>query len=83
MFRALAAKQQEQPRREGFMDQNQYVSQATPNFGSRLPNMVLTGLPTAGTTTPKQILQNRLSTNIQSCFGQRLQQFHPSLVCHS
>lgn len=58
MFRALAATQQEQPRREGFMDQNQYVSQTTPMFESRLAKMVLTGLPTAGTTTPKQILQN-------------------------
>lgn len=58
MFRALAAIQKEEPRREGFADQNQYVSKTMTQFQTRLPNMVVTGIPTAGTTTPKQVLQN-------------------------
>lgn len=58
MFRALAAIQQTQSSEEGFVAQNQYLSQTMPNFDLRLPNMVVTGLPTAGTTKPQQILQN-------------------------
>lgn len=56
MFRALAATQT----KEGFQAQShgQYVEQATMNLDERLPNMVLTGIPTAGTTKPKQVLQN-------------------------
>jgi hypothetical protein len=53
MFRALASIQ-----KEGFVAQNQYLSQTMPKFDSRLPNMVVTGIPTAGTTKPQQVLQN-------------------------
>lgn len=57
MFRALAASQQSESTLEGFVAQNEYVSKVTPNYGSRLPNMVVTGIPTAGTTKPKQVLE--------------------------